>query len=470
MGDLAKNFLSPKGRKRCASAIEYLQQHYGPRCSTGQAIREQHGRGEALDAGDPPDAVIWPESTLEVSDIVSLCARKQVPVIAFGAGSSLEGHVSAPYGGICMDLSRMDQVLRVSSEDADCTVQAGVTREGLNDYLRDTGLFFPVDPGANATLGGMVSTRASGTTTVRYGAMPQHVLALQVVMANGHVIECGTRARKSSVGYDLVRLFTGSEGTLGIVTEITLRIHARPEAVGCLTCAFPSMREAVDAVTELSMTGLGLARIEFLDERQVKACNQYSALDLPESPMLFIELHGPRTGIEEQIIQAQEIAHEHGGGHFRSSTRVEDHNTLWRARHHAYFAALASRPGCEAMVTDVCVPISALADCIIDTRRDLDAAGLQAPILGHVGDGNFHVIFLLEPGDGAERERADKVHEALIARALSAGGTCSGEHGIGLGKRGQLIAEAGEEVVGLMQALKTAWDPGYILNPGKLFF
>jgi D-lactate dehydrogenase (cytochrome) len=437
--------------------------------SIAAAVREQHGRGEGLDAGAPPDAVVWPESTAEVSRIVSLCAAHDIPVIPFGAGTSVEGHVSAPFGGLCIDLSRMNAVLAVHPEDGDCVVQPGVTRGTLNSYLRDTGLFFPVDPGADASIGGMVSTRASGTTTVRYGGMPQQVLALEVVLADGRVVRCGTRARKSSAGYDLVRMFIGAEGTLGIVTEITLRLHGRPEAVGTLTSVFPTMREAVDTVTAISLTGIGIARIEFLDEVQVRACNAYSKLELPEQPMLFMEFHGIGAAVDEQIARAREIAESNQGQVIGGARSEEERERLWKARHAAYFAALAMRPGCQAMIADVCVPISALAECVVQTRAAIDAAGLHAPILGHVGDGNFHVIFLLDPAAPDERARADAIYDDLIERALLAGGTCTGEHGIGLGKRKKLLREAGATAADLMHAVKAAWDPRGILNPGKIF-
>jgi D-lactate dehydrogenase (cytochrome) len=462
-------FLTEDSRARVRVLVAELQARYGARVSTAPAVRQQHGRGEALDAGAPPDAVVWPESTAEVADIVRACAARDIPIIPFGAGTSVEGHVSAPFGGICVDVSRMNAVLVVNADDADCVVQPGVTRNQLNAYLRDSGLFFPVDPGADASIGGMVSTRASGTTTVRYGGMPQQVLALEVVLADGRVIRCGSRARKSSAGYDLVRMFVGSEGTLGIVTEITLRLHGRAEAIGSLTCSFATMREAVDTVTALSLTGAGVARIEFLDEVQIRACNQYSKLDLPEQPTLFIEFHGIGPTVEEQIARAAEIAVSFGGTNIGGSTSEAERERLWKARHAAYFAALALRPGCQAMIADVCVPISALADCVVQTRAAIDAAGLQAPIVGHVGDGNFHVIFLLDPAARTERERADAVYDDLIERALAVGGTCTGEHGIGYGKRHKLVREAGDDAIGLMRAVKTAWDPRGILNPGKIF-
>ena len=462
-------FLTTAARSRVQDVVDALRRTYASRVSTVATVREQHGRGEALNAGAPPDAVVWPETTAEVAHIVALCAGHDVPVIPFGTGTSLEGHVSAPYGGICIDLSRMNAVLAVHPEDGDCVVQSGITRTQLNDYLRDTGLFFPVDPGADASLGGMLSTRASGTTTVRYGAMPAQVLALEAVLADGRVVRLGTRARKSSAGYDLVRLFVGAEGTLGIVTEITLRLHPRPEGVGTLTCVFPSMREAVDTVVALSQTGVAIARIEFLDEVQVRACNVYSKLELPEQPMLFIEFHGLEAALQHQIDVARAITADFGGRVIGEATGDEERERLWKARHAAYFAALALRPGCVSVVADVCVPISALAECVVRTRADIDAAGLHAPILGHVGDGNFHVIFLLDPDAKDEQARADAVYDALIERALAAGGTCTGEHGIGLGKREKLLREAGGDAVGLMRAVKDAWDPRGLLNPGKIF-
>lgn len=466
---LAERFLSDDGRKRLSRALEELQQKFGPRLSTSLPVRQQHGRGEALDAGCPPDAVVWPESVDETRAAVEICARHVVPVIPYGAGSSLEGHVSAPFGGVCIDLSRMNQVLSVEPEDGICTVQPGVTREALNSYLRDTGLFFPVDPGANATIGGMVATGASGTTTVRYGNMSQNVLALQVVLADGQLIRCGTRARKSAAGYDLVRLFTGSEGTLGIITEITLRLHPQPEAVGGATCAFPTLRAAVDTVAELMQSGITPARIEFLDEVQIRACNSHSRLSLPESPTLFLEFHGSPTSVAEQMSAAEQLARDNGAHTFAASTQAEERSMLWKARHAAYFAALGLRPGAKAVVADVCVPMSALADCVAETRADIDREGLLAPILGHVGDGNFHVVFLLDPDSPDEQSRMERVYDEMIARAHRVGGTCTGEHGIGLGKREKLVAEFGEATVDLMYRLKTAWDPNGILNPGKIF-
>jgi D-lactate dehydrogenase (cytochrome) len=466
---LAARFLSTDGRTRAQHAIAELREWLGARLSTTEASRAQHGKGEAYGKVLPPDAVVWPESTEEVSRIVATCSRHETPVIAYGAGTSLEGHVSAPYGGICIDLTRMDQVLAVRPADADCVVQPGVTREQLNSYLRDTGLFFPVDPGANATIGGMVSTRASGTTTIRYGAMVRNVLAMQVVLADGRTVRFGTRAAKSSTGYDLVRLLIGAEGTLGIISEITLRLYGIPEATIAATCMFKTLREAVDTVVELIQSGASVTRIEFLDELQVRACNRYSQLSMPEQPMLFLEFSGTPEGVAGEITRAEEVARSNNGDAFQWAREPEDRARLWKARHAAYFAARALRPGSDCLVADVCVPISELADAVADVRRDLDAAQLIAPIVGHVGDGNFHVLFLLDPNSTDEQARAQSVYDAMIERALRAGGTCTGEHGIGLGKRAKLVAEYGTDVVDLMRTIKQAWDPAGILNPGKIF-
>jgi len=450
-------------------AISRLKSRFGDRLSTSAAVREQHARGEGLATKMAPDAVVWPDTKEEVCEVLTLCNELGVPVIAFGAGSSLEGHVSAPYGGICLDVSRMNQVLDVHPEDGDCVVQPGVTREALNAELRSTGLFFPVDPGANATLGGMVSTRASGTTTVRYGSMVHNVLAMEVALADGRLVRIGTRARKSSAGLDLVHLMTGSEGTLGVITELTLKLHPLPVEVAAASCAFATLADAVDAVTEMSMTGLPFARIEFLDEHQVRACNQYSQLGLAEQPTLFLEFHGSEGGVREQAEMAQEICGGNGGVGFAWATRPEDRTQLWRARHTAYFAALALKPGCLSVVADVCVPMSTLAENVSQARRDIDREGLVAPILGHVGDGNFHVLFMPMPDRPDEQAAVERVYAAMVNRAHAAGGTCTGEHGIGMGKKTKLLAEYGPDVVGLMRAIKTAWDPKGILNPGKIF-
>jgi D-lactate dehydrogenase (cytochrome) len=450
-------------------AISRLKERFGDRISTAAAVREQHARGEGLATRLAPDAVVWPLDKHEICEVLALCNELRVPVIAFGAGSSLEGHVSAPYGGICLDVSRMDAVLDVHPEDGDCVVQPGVTREALNAHLKDTGLFFPVDPGANATLGGMVSTRASGTTTVRYGSMVHNVLAMEVALADGRLVRFGTRARKSSAGLDLVHLMTGSEGTLGVITELTLKLHPLPLEVAAASCAFPTLAAAVDAVAEMSMTGLPFARIEFLDEHQVRACNLHAKLALPEQPTLFLEFHGSEGAVREQAGMAQEICSSHGGVGFAWATRPEDRSQLWRARHTAYFAALALRPGCQSIVADVCVPMSALADNVRQAREHIDREGLVAPILGHVGDGNFHVLFMPMPDRPDEQAAVERVYAAMVARAHAAGGTCTGEHGIGMGKKAKLLDEYGPDVIGLMRAVKTAWDPNGILNPGKIF-
>jgi D-lactate dehydrogenase (cytochrome) len=465
----AARFLGPAARARAQQAVAELHEWLGSRLSTAEAVRAQHGRGEAYGRVQPPDAVVWPENAEEVSRILATCCRHQTPVIAFGAGTSLEGHVSAPYGGVCIDFSRMNEVLSVNPADADCVVQPGVTREQLNSYLRDTGLFFPVDPGANATLGGMVSTRASGTTTIRYGAMTRNVLALQIVLADGRIVRIGTRAAKSSSGYDLVRLLVGSEGTLGVITEITLRLYGIPETTVGATCLFTDLRGAVDAVVEIIQSGASVSRIEFLDELQVRACNRYSQLSMPEQPTLFLEFSGTSDSVGGQVKRAEEIAQSNGGAAFQWAADDAERARLWKARHSAYFAALALRPGCECLVADVCVPLSQLAAAVADARRDIDAAGLLAPIVGHVGDGNFHVLFLLQPGAADEWQRAEKVYDAMIERALRIGGTCTGEHGIGQGKRTKLVEEYGADAIELMYAIKNAWDPQGILNPGKIF-
>jgi D-lactate dehydrogenase (cytochrome) len=452
------------------AVINALRERHGSRVSTAGAVREQHARGEGIATSLPPDGVFWPENAAEVSEALQLCHAQGVPVIAFGAGTSLEGHVSAPHGGLCIDLSRMTQVVAVHAEDAAVTVQPGITREELNAYLRDTGLFFPVDPGANATIGGMISTRASGTTTMRYGSMWHNVMALEVAMADGRRVRFGNHARKSSAGLDLVRLMVGAEGTLGVITEATLRLHPLPSEVAAASCAFPTLHQAVEAVSELMLSGVPFARVEFLDEHQVRACNLYSKLSLPEQPTLFIEFHGAsRAALQEQAESAQAVAADHGALDFKWTADAGERAQLWKARHMAYYAALALKPGCQNIVADVCVPISALAENVARAREDIDREGLVAPILGHVGDGNFHVIFMPMPGDSAEHAAIERVYDAMVERAQAAGGTCTGEHGIGMGKKAKLLAEFGPEVVELMHAIKRAWDPKAILNPGKIF-
>jgi len=461
--------VSPVDADRVGAVIARLKETFGERCSTGTALREQHGRGEAYPHAYPPDAVVYPESTAEVSEVMKLCHAQGVPVIAFGAGTSLEGHVSAPYGGISLDLSRMNRVLEVHAEDLDCVVQPGISREDLNAWLRDTGLYFPIDPGANASIGGMISTRATGTTTVLYGSIAVNILALEVVMADGTVMRVGSRARKSSAGYDLVRLFCGAEGTLGIITEATLRLHGRPEMVGSGIVPFPTLQQAVTTVTELVQLGAPLARIEFLDDVQVAACNRYSNLGLPEQPTLFIEFNGTQASVAEQFERAAEIVAGNGGGELHWAFDEDKRAQLWKARHSAYFAARALRPGTDCLVADVCVPVSALVECVAAAREAIAAEGLVAPILGHVGDGNYHVLFLVDPDNPAEGEAARRVYDGMIEHAHRVQGSCTGEHGIGLGKQKQLVAEFGQPVVDMMRTLKLALDPKNILNPGKIF-
>ena len=447
--------------------IEALRQRLGDRLSTAAAVREQHGRDESYHAAHAPDAVAFAQSTEEVVEIVTLCARHGRPVIPFGTGTSLEGHVAALQGGVCIDLSRMNEVLSVNADDLDCRVQAGVTRKQLNTYLRDTGLFFPIDPGADASLGGMAATRASGTNAVRYGTMRENVMGLTVVLADGRVIRTGGRARKSAAGYDLTRLFVGSEGTLGVITEVQLRLYGIPEAITSAVCPFQDLEGAVNAVILAIQSGIPVARIELLDEVQMDAVNRYSQLDYAVQPTLFFEFHGTQAGTEEQAARMGEIAAESGGGDFRWATRQEDRNKLWQARHDAYYAGLALRPGAKGWPTDVCVPISRLAECILETKRDIADSGLLAPIVGHVGDGNFHLVYVIDPEDEEEMARAAAHNERMVMRALAMGGTCTGEHGIGYGKMAFLQAEHGDSVA-VMRQIKQALDPENLMNPGKM--
>lgn len=451
-----------------ATVTGALRALLGERLSTSAAVREQHGKDESYHTPAAPDAVAFAESTEEIAAIVSLCAQHRVPVIPFGTGTSLEGHVAALHGGVCIDVSRMDQVIEVNPEDLDCRVQAGVTRKALNDYLRDTGLFFPIDPGADASLGGMTATRASGTNAVRYGTMRENVLGLTVVTADGRVIRTGGRARKSSAGYDLTRLFVGSEGTLGVIAEIQLKLYGIPEAISAAVCSFATLEGAVNAVIQTIQSGIPVARIELLDEVQMDAVNRYSKLDYPVQPTLFFEFHGSEAGVAEQTERVGEIAAEFGGGNFEWATRPEDRTRLWQARHDAYYAAIALRPGCKGWPTDVCVPISRLAECILETRKDIDERGIITPIVGHVGDGNFHLVFVVDPNNPEEMETAREVNQRMVIRALEMGGTCTGEHGIGYGKIEFLKTEHGEEAISVMRQIKNALDPAGLMNPGKI--
>jgi D-lactate dehydrogenase (cytochrome) len=444
-----------------------LRQRLGDRVSTSAAICAQHGKDESYHAPHSPDAVAFVQSTEEVAAVVSLCAEYATPVIAFGTGTSLEGHVAALRGGVCIDLSQMNRVLRVGVEDLDATVEAGVTRKQLNEYLRDTGLFFPIDPGADASLGGMAATRASGTNAVRYGTMRENVLSLTVVLADGRVIKTASRARKSAAGYDLTRLFVGSEGTLGVITEVTVRLYGIPEAISAAVCAFPTIDAAVDTVIQTIQSGIPVARIELLDEAQMDAINKYSKLDHRVAPTLFFEFHGSDAGVAEQVVNVEAIAGESGGDDFRWASSAEERTKLWQARHDAYYAALALRPGSKGWPTDVCVPISRLAECIAETKRDLAQSTIPSALAGHVGDGNFHLIFIINPEAPEEIAEASRLNDRMVARALEMEGTCTGEHGIGYGKLDFLRAEHGE-AVSVMRSLKNALDPQGIMNPGKV--
>lgn len=449
--------------------LQALDNLLGDRFTQAQAICLAHGRGEAFHADMPPQAVAFPTSTEEVQKILRICAQHRLPVIAFGAGTSLEGNVAAVEGGVCIDMSRMDKIIAVNASDMDCVVQPGVTREDLNAYLRDTGLFFPIDPGANATIGGMTATRASGTNAVRYGTMKDNVLWLTVVTADGAVIRTARRARKTSAGYDLTRLFVGSEGTLGIVTEIGLKLHGVPESIASATCAFKTLDGAVQTVVETLQMGVPIARIELMDPIQVRACNTYSNTTLAEASTLLFEFHGSEASTREQAELVGMVAEKNGGLGFAWASLAEERSKLWAARHKAYHAAQALRAGSQVIVTDVCVPISRLAECIIETQADIAETQLTAPIVGHVGDGNFHVLILVDPDDKAEIERARAFNDRLVARALAIEGTCTGEHGIGLGKQHKLIDELGADTVEVMRRIKQALDPQNILNPGKIF-
>jgi len=452
-----------------AALLAALKARFGDRCSTAMVVREQHGRDESSFQVPPPAAVVFAESTQDVADAVRMAGEHDVPVIPFGVGSSLEGHLLAVQGGISIDVQRMNKVLAVNAEDLTVTVQPGVTRKQLNDEIRSTGLFFPIDPGADASLGGMSATRASGTNAVRYGTMRENVLALEVVTASGEVIRTGTRAKKSSAGYDLTRLFVGSEGTLGVITEVTLRLYPIPEAISAAICSFPSIEAAVRTTIQVIQLGVPIARVELIDHNTVRMVNAHSKLGLREEPMLLMEFHGSPAGVQEQAETVQEIASDHGGNAFEWAATPEERTRLWTARHNSYFAAVQSRPGCRVISTDTCVPISRLADCLLDSVAEADASGIPYFLVGHVGDGNFHFGYLLNPDDPKEREVAEGLNHTLVARALTLGGTCTGEHGVGLHKMGFLVDEAGAGAVDMMRTIKRALDPKNIMNPGKIF-
>jgi len=451
-----------------AALADALRRRLGQRFTTAAAAREHHGRDESPYPPMPPDAVVFAASTEDVAFVVQQAAAHRTPVIAFGVGSSIEGHLLALHGGISLDLSSMNGVLAVNPEDLTVSVQAGITRKQLNAAIKDTGLFFPIDPGADATIGGMAATRASGTNAVRYGTMRENVLALTVVTAEGRVIRTARRAKKSSAGYDLTRLFVGSEGTLGIITEVTLRLYPQPEAISAATCSFPSVDAAVQTTIATIQLGVPVARCELLDALTVKAVNARDGLGLPELPLLLFEFHGSPASVEEQAQAVEAIAAEHGAQGFRWATRPEDRTRLWEARHNAYFACLQLKPGCRSFTTDVCVPISRLAECINATIADLEASFLPAPILGHVGDGNFHCAILASADDPREVEEAERLNTRIVERALAMDGTCTGEHGVGMHKMGFLREEHGDDALDLMARLKRAFDPLNILNPGKI--
>ena len=449
--------------------LDALQARFGAQYTSAQAVREQHGRDEGSLVAPPPAAVVFAESTPDVQDAVKLCAQYKVPVIPYGVGSSLEGHLLAVQGGISLDVSRMNQVLSVNAEDLTVTVQPGVTRKQLNDEVKSTGLFFPIDPGADASLGGMTATRASGTNAVRYGTMRENVLALKVVTAQGEIIHTGTRAKKSSAGYDLTRLFVGSEGTLGVITEVSLKLYPLPEAVSAAICSFPTIADAVNTVIQIIQLGVPIARVELIDAHTVGIVNRYAKLNLREQHMLLMEFHGTPASVKEQAETVQDIASDHQGADFEWADTPEERTRLWTARHNAYFAAVQSKPGCRAISTDTCVPISRLADCLLDSVAEADASGIPYFLVGHVGDGNFHFGYLIDPDNPEERATAEALNHQLVARAIAMDGTCTGEHGVGLHKMGFLRDEAGEGAVGMMRTIKQALDPDNIMNPGKVF-
>ncbi|WP_299586933.1 FAD-linked oxidase C-terminal domain-containing protein [uncultured Tateyamaria sp.] len=458
----------PRNENGIASALGILKQKFGDRFHTGQAIRDQHAHTTTWLAPQPPDAVVFPMSTQEVSDIVKVCATHRVPVIPYGTGTSLEGHVNAPAGGVCVDMTSMDKIIAVNAEDLDCVVQPGVTREQLNTYLRDRGLFFPIDPGANASLGGMASTRASGTNAVRYGTMKDNVIALEAVMADGRVIRTAQRAKKSSAGYDLTRLLVGSEGTLGLITEVTLKLHGIPEAIHAARMSFPSIDAACQAVMTTIQYGIPVARIELMDELNIKAANAYAGLDLPETPLLLLEFHGSDSAVVEHAEMFGSIAEDVGGFDFQATGSTEERNKLWQARHDLYWATMSLRPGAQGVATDVCVPISRLAEAVTGAQAKAAELNLLSPIVGHVGDGNFHSLVLLDMEDADEVARTEEFTAYLAEEAIRMDGTCTGEHGIGQGKIPYLVKELGAATE-FMTAIKGAFDPLNIMNPGKIF-
>ena len=456
-------------RAAVAKAVAELEASFGNRVVTSQAVCEQHANTISWIPNQPPDAVVFPQETADVQKVAHICAKNGIPIIPYGTGTSLEAHINAPSGGVSVDFRDMNKIVGVHVEDLDCVIEPGVTRKMLNENLRDQGLFFPIDPGADASLGGMAATRASGTNAVRYGTMKDNVIAMKVVLANGEVMTTSRRARKSSAGYDLTRLIVGSEGTLGIITELTLKLHGIPEAIAGGVCPFPSVEAACNATILTIQSGIPVARIELLDELQVRACNAYSKLTLPEKPLLFVEFHGSEASVAEQSERFGEIATEVGGGPFEWATKAEDRSKLWQARHDVYWAANALRPGAKALTTDVCVPISRLAECVTETQRDVNEHKLVGPIVGHIGDGNFHVSLRLDMDDNREVEAAERFLDRLAERALSMEGTCTGEHGIGQGKIKYLPIEHGPEAMAIMVAIKRAMDPQGIMNPGKIF-
>ena len=455
-------------RQSIDQAVAVLKQKFGDRLSQSESVRSHHSHTTSRIPQQLPDAVVFAQSAEEVSEIISVCHEIRCPVIAFGVGSSLEGHVNAPYGGICIDMNGMDKILQVNAEDMDVVIQPGVTREALNEHLRDTGLFFPIDPGANASLGGMAATRASGTNAVRYGTMKDNILALEAVLPDGRIIRTGGRARKSSAGYDLTRLLIGSEGTLGVITELTVKLQGIPEMIAGGICSFPSIKAACQAVIQTIQYGIPVARIELLDELQIKACNAYSGLSLPSTPLLLLEFHGTEQSVAEQADQFKMIASDHTDQEFIWTTDPAERKKLWKARHDAYYATMAMMPGAVGQSTDVCVPISRLAECVEETRLDIEQTGLISTIIGHVGDGNFHCLPMCMPDDHETQDKISAFTKRLSQRALDFGGTCTGEHGIGQGKQSYLRAELGE-AVGVMESIKQTIDPKGIMNPGKIF-